>query len=132
MRSAAATRWARLRAGRAAGVTELPALVGGRVFQGRTRRPEQPCAAGRRGMKAKRAYEVKHTRGNRVPALIAEPSRVDHVEVVEIDSGEVVLFWDLPTDAARRVVRQMRQDPARARRRRVHHGLARGADVRGG
>jgi hypothetical protein len=61
-------------------------------------------------VRAKRAYEVKHTRGDRVPALIADPSRVDHIEVVEIDSGEVVLFWDLPTDAARRVVRQMRED----------------------
>ena len=61
-------------------------------------------------MRAKRAYEVKHVPGDRVPALIADPSRVDHIEVVEIDSGEVVLFWDLPTDTARRVVRQMRED----------------------
>jgi hypothetical protein len=61
-------------------------------------------------MRAKRAYDVIHTRGDRVPALIADPSRMDHIEVVEIDSGEVVLFWDLPADAARRVVRQMRED----------------------
>jgi L-2-hydroxyglutarate oxidase LhgO len=61
-------------------------------------------------MKAKNAYELIHTTGSRVPALLADPSTVDHVEVVEIESGEVVLFWDLPTDAARRVVRQMRED----------------------
>lgn len=61
-------------------------------------------------MRANRAYEVIHTRGDRVPALIADPSRMDHVEVVEINSGEVVLFWDLPAEAARRVVRQMRED----------------------
>jgi hypothetical protein len=35
---------------------------------------------------------------------------VDHVEVVEIDSGEVVLFWDLSPEAARRVMRQLRED----------------------
>jgi len=37
---------------------------------------------------------------------------VDHVEVVELDSGEVVLFWDLTADAARRVLRQLREDLA--------------------
>jgi hypothetical protein len=63
-------------------------------------------------MRARRAYEVKHVRGGVAPALLAAPDRVDHVEIVEIDSGEVVLFWDLnPTDA-RRVVRTIREDLA--------------------
>jgi hypothetical protein len=44
-------------------------------------------------MRASRAYEVKHVRGGPAPALLAAPDRVDHVEIVEIDSGEVVLFW---------------------------------------
>ncbi len=63
-------------------------------------------------MRANRAYELIHRGGGRGPALLAAPSRVDHLEIVEIDSGEVVLFWDLPTDVARRVARQMREDLA--------------------
>jgi hypothetical protein len=61
-------------------------------------------------MKANRAYELIHRRGGPAPAVLADPTRVDHVEVVEIDSGEVVLFWDLNPDAARRVMRQLRGD----------------------
>ena len=63
-------------------------------------------------MKANRAYELIHRSGSRVQALLAGPARMDHLEVVEIDSGEVVLFWDLPPEAARRVLRQMRTDLA--------------------
>lgn len=61
-------------------------------------------------MRARRAYEVKHVRGGVAPALLAAPDRVDHVEIVEIDSGEVVLFWDLTPGDARRVVRAIRED----------------------
>ena len=61
-------------------------------------------------MRARRAYEVKHVRGGPAPALLAAPDRVDHVEIVEIDSGEVVLFWDLTPTDARRVVRTLRED----------------------
>jgi hypothetical protein len=61
-------------------------------------------------VRANRAYEVIHGRGGPAPSVLADPSRVDHVEVVEIDSGEVVLFWDLAPDAARRVIRQLRED----------------------
>ena len=45
-------------------------------------------------MRANRAYRLIVTRGGLAPALLADASRVDHIEVVEIDSGEVVLFWD--------------------------------------
>lgn len=63
-------------------------------------------------MRANRAYELIHRHGGRAPGVLADPSRLDHLEIVEIDSGEVVLFWDLPTDVARRVARQMREDLA--------------------
>jgi hypothetical protein len=63
-------------------------------------------------MRAGRAYEVKRVRGGVAPALLAAPDRVDHVEIVEIDSGEVVLFWDLAPADARRVVRTIREDLA--------------------
>jgi hypothetical protein len=63
-------------------------------------------------VRASRAYEVKHVRGGVAPAVLAAPDRLDHVEIVEIDSGEVVLLWDLiPTDA-KRVVRAIREDLA--------------------
>jgi len=61
-------------------------------------------------MRANRAYEMIHTKGGAAPALLADPARVDHLEVVEIDSGEVVLYWDLTPDAARRVGRALRHD----------------------
>lgn len=61
---------------------------------------------------AARAYELKVTRGGRTPALLADTSRVDHVEVVEIDSGEVVLFWDRPPQAASQLARALRADLA--------------------
>ena len=47
-------------------------------------------------MRANRAYRLIVTRGGRAPALLADAGRVDHIEVVEIDGGEVVLFWDRP------------------------------------
>ena len=56
-------------------------------------------------MRAGRAFEVKHVRGGVAPAVLAAPDRVDHVEIVEIDSGEVVLLWDLAPGGRERVVR---------------------------
>jgi hypothetical protein len=61
-------------------------------------------------MKANRAYRLIVTRGGLVPAPLADASRVDHIEVVEIGSGEVVLFWDLPPQTASRVARALRAD----------------------
>jgi hypothetical protein len=61
-------------------------------------------------VKAARAYRLIVTRAGLAPALLADASRVDHVEVVEIDSGEVVLFWDRPPQAASRLARALRSD----------------------
>jgi hypothetical protein len=63
-------------------------------------------------MKANRAYRLIVTRAGRAPALLADPERVDHVEVVDIDSGEVVLFWDRPPAAATKLARALRADLA--------------------
>ncbi len=61
-------------------------------------------------MRADRVYRVLLTRGGPAPALLAEPDRVDLVEVVEIDGGEVVLFWDaLPRDATQ-LARRLQAD----------------------
>jgi hypothetical protein len=61
-------------------------------------------------MKANRAYRLILTRGGRAPALLADADRVDHIEVVEIDTGEVILFWDRPPQAASKLARALRAD----------------------
>jgi hypothetical protein len=61
-------------------------------------------------MRANRAYRVIVTRAGRAPALLAGADRIDHIEVVEIDGGEVVLFWDLPAHAASRMARTLRDE----------------------
>jgi len=63
-------------------------------------------------VRANRAYRLIVRRGGWVPALLADPSRVDHIEVVEIDDGEVVLLWDLPPQQAARQARALRADLA--------------------
>jgi hypothetical protein len=61
-------------------------------------------------VRARDAYRLIVTRGGLAPALLAHPTRVDHVEVVEIDGGEVVMFWDCPAPEAARLARAIRTD----------------------
>ncbi len=63
-------------------------------------------------MNASVAYRLIVTRGGLAPALLADTARVDHIEVVEIDSGEVVLFWDRSPQAASKLARALRADLA--------------------
>jgi hypothetical protein len=63
-------------------------------------------------MKANREYELLVRRGGRAPAMFADPNRTDHVEVVEIATGEVVLFWDTLPAQTRRLARGLRADLA--------------------
>jgi len=62
-------------------------------------------------MKANRAYELSVRRGGRSPGLL-DPSRVDQVEVVELDSGEVALFWDTTPSQTGRLSRALKADLA--------------------
>jgi hypothetical protein len=61
-------------------------------------------------MKAGRAYRLLVRRGGRGPSWLAGPDRVDHLEIVEIDSGEVVLFWDAAPREASQMAREIRAD----------------------
>ena len=63
-------------------------------------------------MRARNAYRLIVTRGGIAPTLLADPERIDHIEVVEIDSGEVVLFWDCEPRDASRLARALRRDLA--------------------
>lgn len=63
-------------------------------------------------MKANRAYELIVRRGGRGPALLRSSAEVDQVEVVEIDSGEVVLFWDTTPAQTGRLARALKADLA--------------------
>ena len=61
-------------------------------------------------MKAGHGYRLIVTRGGLTPAPLADTARVDHVEVVEVNSGEVVLFWDRPPREASKLSRALRED----------------------
>jgi hypothetical protein len=63
-------------------------------------------------MRAGLAYRLLLRRGGATPALLASPDRLDHVEIVEISSGEVVLFWDCRPREASRLARALRTDLA--------------------
>jgi hypothetical protein len=63
-------------------------------------------------VRANHAYRLIVTRGGLAPALLADTTRTDHVEIVEVDSGEVVLFWDRPPHAASKLARALRADLA--------------------
>jgi hypothetical protein len=64
-------------------------------------------------MRARDRYRLIVRRGGLAPALLADPERVDHVEVVEVDGGEAVLFWDLAPQEASRLARSLREDLGR-------------------
>ncbi len=63
-------------------------------------------------MSAARELSVVHRRASRLPAFLQPEPGVDQVEVVEVASGEVVLFWDVPSGDAKRFVRALRADLA--------------------
>jgi hypothetical protein len=64
-------------------------------------------------VRANRAYELIVRRGGRGPALLRSSNEVDQIEVVEIDSGEVVLFWDTTPAQTGRLARALKADLAR-------------------
>jgi hypothetical protein len=63
-------------------------------------------------VRANRAYDLLVRREGRVPAFLAGPDRRDRVEVVEVDSGEVVLIWDTEPRQTGRLSRALRADLA--------------------
>lgn len=58
-------------------------------------------------MRANRAYHLITSREG--APFLADDARVG-IEIVSIDDGEVVLFWELPHRVARRLLRELRGD----------------------
>jgi hypothetical protein len=61
-------------------------------------------------MRANRAFELIVSREGREPAFLADPRRLDRIELVSVDNGEVVLFWELPAKDASKLLRQLREE----------------------
>jgi hypothetical protein len=63
-------------------------------------------------VKANRAYHLIASRDGLEPAFMATDGRLDRIEIVSIDDGEVVLFWEVPAKLASRLLRELRGDLA--------------------
>lgn len=61
-------------------------------------------------MRANRAFRLIVTRESPEPAFLADPDRVDRIEVVSIDDGEIVFYWELAPKDATKLVRELRED----------------------
>jgi hypothetical protein len=63
-------------------------------------------------VKANREYELSVHKAGRGPALLRGPGQTDHVEVIEIATGEIALFWDTEPATTGRLARALRADLA--------------------
>jgi hypothetical protein len=63
-------------------------------------------------VRANRAFHLISAREGVEPAFFADDSRLDRIEVVSIDDGEAVLFWDVPARVASRLLRELKTDLA--------------------
>ncbi len=63
-------------------------------------------------MKANRVFHLTVSRGGREPAFLADRERRDRIEVVSIDDGELMLYFEVSAKQAAKLVRQLREDLA--------------------
>lgn len=61
-------------------------------------------------MKANRAYHLIVSRDGLEPVFMADVGRVDRIEVVSVDDGEVAFYWHLPAKRAARLLKELRAD----------------------
>jgi hypothetical protein len=61
-------------------------------------------------MKANRVFHLMVTRGGREPSFLADRRRTDRIEVVSVDDGELLLYWELPPKDASALLRRLRAD----------------------
>jgi hypothetical protein len=60
-------------------------------------------------VKANRAYHLIVTKGSALPGRLAG-DHPDKLEIVEVATQEVVLFWQLPRKEAQQLRRRLRRD----------------------
>lgn len=63
-------------------------------------------------MRANRAFHLIVSRGGHEPVFLADRRRLDRIEVVSVDDGELLLYWELPAKEAATLVRRLRADLA--------------------
>jgi hypothetical protein len=63
-------------------------------------------------VKANRLYHLIVKREGREPAFLSDPSRTDRIEVVSVDDGEVILYWEVDPKQASKLVKLLRSDLA--------------------
>lgn len=61
-------------------------------------------------MKANRVFHLTVARGGREPAFLADRGRLDRIEVVSIDDGELMLYFEVPAKRATKLVKRLRED----------------------
>ena len=63
-------------------------------------------------MRANRLYHLIVSREGREPAFLSDPNRTDRIEVVSVDDGEVILYWNLAVKQASSLLKLLRADLA--------------------
>jgi hypothetical protein len=63
-------------------------------------------------LKANRLYHLIVSREGREPAFLSDPGRTDRIEVVSVDDGEVILYWEVEPKRASRLLKLLRADLA--------------------
>ena len=61
-------------------------------------------------MRANRAFHLIVSRSGHEPAFLAGRQRIDRIEVVSVDDGEIVLYWELPAKQAAKLLKTLRAD----------------------
>jgi hypothetical protein len=63
-------------------------------------------------VKANRLYHLIVSREGREPAFLSDPNRTDRIEIVSVDDGEVILYWNLNAKQASKLLKLLRVDLA--------------------
>ena len=61
-------------------------------------------------MRANRVFHLIVSREGLEPSFLAGEDRVDRIEVVSVDDGEVTFYWHLPAKRAARLLKELRLD----------------------
>jgi hypothetical protein len=63
-------------------------------------------------LKANRLYHLIVSREGHEPAFLSDPDRTDRIEVVSVDDGEVILYWEVAPKHASKLLKLLRADLA--------------------